>query len=127
MGTKDAFWPRYVCLVKFNPFSDALQRFSLNMSTGKQCDIWSWHPDSRPSAPSPPQQCPGSDDLKPVWSAPGSSAALPAPSAPAAKCMCSAPGCKSTHIRRDCNRLHCKLHPPCHPSSGLMSLLSVRL
>ena len=110
MGTKDAFWPRYVCIVKFNSFADALQCFSLNASTGKQCDFWSWHPDSHPSASSPPQQCPSSDDLELISSAPGSSAPLPAPSAPAAKCVCSAPGCKSTRIRRDCSRLRCKTH-----------------
>jgi len=87
--------------------------FSLNESTGERCDFWSWHPDSRPLTSSPPQLCPSSDDLEPIWSAPGLSAPLAVDSAPAAhatKCVCPAPGCKSTRIRRDCSRLRCKTH-----------------
>jgi len=97
----------------FDSFADALQCISLNASTGERCDFWSWHPDSRPLASSPPQRCPSSDDLEPIWSAPGPSAPLAASSAltiHAAKCVCSAPGCKSTRIRRDCSRLRCKTH-----------------
>ena len=98
----------------FNSFSDVLQCFSLNESTGVRCDFWSWHPDSRPLTSSPPQRCPSSDDLELIWSAPGPSAPLAMPSTtttlPMAKSVCNAPGCKSTRIRRDCSRFRCKTH-----------------
>ena len=98
--------------------------------TDEPCNFWHWYPDPRFVLP-PPSPLPGSDDLEPISSfstmAPG---VVLAATAPADKAICSAPVCKSTRLRRDCNRFRCKTHCmelgegcrlPAHKVSGTAS------
>ena len=94
----------------FIHFLKTLQCVSRNQVTDEQCNFWHWCPDPRYALP-PPSPLPGSDDLEPISSPPmGLQGIVLAATAPVGKAVCSAPGCKSTRLRRDCTRFHCKTH-----------------